>query len=1484
MDMLADRYQYDAVEDIARKALQRDPDNPDALEYLERIGPAGEFTDGASFVVGEEAAVDFISRELSEQRFELWRMDVRNCLDPQANQILGDSGPWGADAGQFDKYRHCYTRIGDWTVPIQRRGNHLQSTTRVKVPVTEAGNYLVVANVRGRWQVTPLHLARTIVLSAALDGRDGWDDRETWVSGGDADFFLIDALSGRPVEGALVRDAGSGNEAVSDHTGYLLGMGSGGALLVQRPGLPDELLWAEVENIDGLDEDEIRSFLATSQPLYRPGQKVDYAGWLKRPNARGEGKGRLPDGTEVRVRVSDPVGQVIHEVELPLDDFGGFSGSFKLPAEMVLGSCGVELAICDPDPVDPFDEESEVERDWVGVDGNHWGRSWRIEVGEFRKPDFRVEVEAGTDGEGITATVKASYHSGEAVAGAPVTARLTASPVRYQVFPEQEWDDLYEAGYDWEQPRATWLKGWDSWGIWPEADDWSLNDPYCGDEVVVDATGVTDAKGRATLDFPAELPLLGHREYDCTVKAGVQEFTGRSAAGEAWFVHSGREHEVLIRPEQGFYREGEKVKLEAWTLNADREPVVAAGRVKVESVDAEGRLVEVWSLDVETSDKGVAEVEFSPPAAGRYRCTFASGGGERGFVLEVIGDEGVAGRPDGLQLIPRRAVGAAGDLAEVLVRTREAEVLVWLFEQRADGRRRTPRLVEVRNGSAVVSFPLDRSAMPEMNLQAATMVKGRLEKATCRIVVPPVDIRLNVDLAVDPVKAAPGEKARIAIGVTDALGKAVPASLAVAVFDGALEDLGGRLAKAGDRMRDRFDGGGYWPASSIEMMERDRWEQGAFRELDQPGCFFDRSNLTGDPRRQPASRFEKLGTYLGIQYEPPELPNSVGSIDPMSAFPVTPATPSNWSRSAGRVVEMDAGARETMKKAGVRKNFADRAYWGAALRTDAKGRVRAAFDLPDNLTSWRVQAWAFGKGRAHGDAEVEIEVSKPLQVRPLMPQAAVAGDELEIGAMVQNLSDSRQEFLVTMESDGAGNPPARSVPLAAGEEARVVWPVTLTEAGPEVFKLRAVSKDGSLADGAEFVLPVAPRSVPVTLAAKSEITEGATRTRLRLDCPEAAGAATLQVRLEAKAAVGALAVLPDLVGYPHGCTEQTLNRFLPTLLAWQAAGKLGIDWESLQHVFSAGGSSLGWVKGRSALGERPGGTERGKGAGDDSCRLAPVERVAGPERRLGLVRGGGRGGIGLYDGTRGEGYRAGKGPRIRAEGRSRERWGRVAQAMDDPEGGDACGKSRAGRGVGYLGGLRARRFGRAGDRGSNRGAGEVGGPAFEPGTGLPRAGDRREDRGCRVRAVDGTARRPDGRRGSGRPDAGRCGRNPRVVFEAPGEIGGRGGDARTEGARSDDAPHRWDPLVQHERLRVVRGGDCRGFDCWRRVPVRGRRGHRSEDRCRRGAADDSSRPVELVVGDSDASSRSGHGGRRQPAGDGGTLRKHSDAGRGDTCL
>jgi hypothetical protein len=1184
LEVLADRCQFDQAAAVAGQALKRDPGHDQAERTIAWLGPDARFLEAGPFAAGDDVTVDFLSREVAGQKFELWKLDVEKYAAGGDTLRLENGGTGHMDQEDFTKYQAFFSRVTEWTEPISKRGNRMQSRSRNKLPITEAGHYLVMARVGEAWTTLQLQVSRTLVLSVGLESYRKDEDTD-WGSGGNPNLFLIDALTGKPVEGASTMEVRGGEIVISDHTGYLLGMDSDHGLLVRRAGGPPELLWVEGVALDGMDEQEVRSMLVTNQPLYRPGQKVDYAGWLRRPNWRKTSSGALDEDTKVKVQVLDPVGQTIHETELPLDEFGGFSGSFTLPSEMVLGDCTVDLSYSVGD--DPFQAANREDVRWVSLQNGPWDRKWGIRVGEFRKPDFQVEVlereKQGQDPRKLSTTVKASYLSGEPVKGAAVKALLQANPSKSEVTPVAEWDELYGEGYSWCLPDAEWCEGWKSWGI--RRDKYADDDSFPSEhEIEVEATSVTDSEGRATLVFDKDLPGLDRYDYSCSVRVGVQEFTGRSVGARSEFLHTKRKNEVFAQPGKGFYRPGEAVKVMLWTLSGEGKPVTGSGTFVVESIEGRAGFKQVASFDVQTGDKGTANVEFTPPGAGRYRCLFESGGGRRGFVLQVVGNG--AGPINGVELIPAKTVGAPGEELEVLVLTADAEALVWFLEQMPDGRRRTPRLITTKDHTAVVKLPLSSAGVPNFFLTAGTVSKGRVRTTTSRVVMPPVDTKLTLDMDLKPGKREPGERAEMEIGVKDAFGKPAEASLAITAYDRALEDLSGRLPEAGIRMRDEFsavDG----PYTSQDDAE---WRQDtAFVELDQPGCFFERGDLMGDPRRQPASRFERVGLHLWQGYEPPELPNSVGSSASFAAFPMTPATPGLYARSRGTAAALSDTQKEGMNGVKLRKNFTDRAYWGAALRTDGNGKTKISFELPDNPTSWRVQSWAFGKGPQYGDAELEIPVTKSLLLRPLLPQAAVVGDEIEVGAMVTNSTGNEREIHVTMEAgDMAGE--ARKVTLAAGEEAHVKWKVKVAQAGPLLFRFRARSADGALSDGAEMPLPVGPRLAAVTVSARAEMTDKDREARTEMKFDEAVPAGTsLQVRMEANPAASAFAVLPDLVAYPYGCTEQTLNRFLPLLVAWQSADELGRDWESMRQVLVGQGqdASLGWASGRIAMEVKP---------------------------------------------------------------------------------------------------------------------------------------------------------------------------------------------------------------------------------------------------------------------------------------------------------
>ena len=111
-------------------------------------------------------------------------------------------------------------------------------------------------------------------------------------------------------------------------------------------------------------------------------------------------------------------------------------------------------------------------------------------------------------------------------------------------------------------------------------------------------------------------------------------------------------------------------------------------------------------------------------------------------------------------------------------------------------------------------------------------------------------------------------------------------------------------------------------------------------------------------------------------------------------------------RKAGEVVSADAfdgepGALPAVQPV-VRTNFADTAFWAAALTTAADGTTEVEFPLPESLTTWKVKAWTLGPGTQVGQGEAEVITTKDLLVRLQAPRFFVQKDEVVLSANVHN--------------------------------------------------------------------------------------------------------------------------------------------------------------------------------------------------------------------------------------------------------------------------------------------------------------------------------------------------------------------------------------------------------------------------------------------------------------------------------------------------
>ena len=166
---------------------------------------------------------------------------------------------------------------------------------------------------------------------------------------------------------------------------------------------------------------------------------------------------------------------------------------------------------------------------------------------------------------------------------------------------------------------------------------------------------------------------------------------------------------------------------------------------------------------------------------------------------------------------------------------------------------------------------------------------------------------------------------------------------------------------------------------------------------------------------------------------------------------------------------------------------------------------------------------------------------------------------------------------------------------------------------------------------------------PVT---QSGAITGQTQAQITVTLPELrkVGSSSLVVTLNPSLAGVMLDALPYLADYPYGCVEQTMSRFLPSVLAARSLQNAGYTLADLQKAarqhgsqMQAGGKDRTTANsaytyperqsGRAASGDRCAGTlaqprirsENAEQDGDGRPR--PPERLSALRRRLGLVEG-----------------------------------------------------------------------------------------------------------------------------------------------------------------------------------------------------------------------------------------------------------------------
>lgn len=235
----------------------------------------------------------------------------------------------------------------------------------------------------------------------------------------------------------------------------------------------------------------------------------------------------------------------------------------------------------------------------------------------------------------------------------------------------------------------------------------------------------------------------------------------------------------------------------------------------------------------------------------------------------------------------------------------------------------------------------------------------------------------------------------------------------------------------------------------------------------------------------------------------------------------------------------------------VRSDFRDAIYWSPYQMTDADGYATVYIDYPDNLTTWRITSRVITADTKVGQNTKTVITRKDLLVRMETPRFLQQDDEVTISTIIHNYlsSDKSTKVKFTAENVELLDGGERTIELASNTDQRLDWKIKVTQPiGEAVLYAEALTDEES--DAVQIKIPLQPKGLKVTESTIADFEDNSKIELKNVYIPESVDirSAGMKFSLSPSLAGTILNALDELAGYPYGCVEQTMSRFLPTVV------------------------------------------------------------------------------------------------------------------------------------------------------------------------------------------------------------------------------------------------------------------------------------------------------------------------------------------------
>ncbi len=745
-------------------------------------------------------------------------------------------------------------------------------------------------------------------------------------------------------------------------------------------------------------------------------------------------------------------------------------------------------------------------------------------VAEYRKPEFIVDVAAAPEnvlpGDTMTMTVQADYYAGGGLSNAKVTWGMLVSP--YYFTPSDDY-----AAYTFMDYEA------DTGYYYQE------NANY-GGEYVADGATQTDDNGRAVVTLPADLGS-SKQSQQFTFEAVVTDFSGTVVAGrDSLVVHRSSVYPG-VRSKAYVGEIGKEQFFEIIALDWDSQPVpnqvvnvdiVERRWYSVQEQDANGRIT--WSssvqefpvdyiTDLALDEKGYGQVKFTPEVGGVYRVKVSAADqqgniGKTSTYTWIAGEDFVSWRQSsdrGMTLVTDKKRYVPGETAEIMIASPfQGENYALVTVER--GHIRQYEVILMKTNSTIYKLPITPDMAPNVYV-SVVVIKGAEEGSPpdfrmgfIELTVDRKEQELKVEIIPDKEVSTPGGRVDYAVRVSDYLDNPVSAEVSLGLSDLSALNLSG--------------------PNSQSILDFFYYERG-------------------------------LGVWTAVPI--------VYTVEDYNAKLTQDITPGGEA--------MGAGGGKGEGEEGViqaRGYFPDTAYWEAQLVTDANGEAKVTITLPDNLTTWRMDARAVTSATLVGQSTKDIQSTKPLLVRPQTPRFFTVGDEVTLGTAVHNNTDADLAVQVSLQAEGIDllSDPEQSVEIPAHHQVLVTWKASVPQNSQRV-DLVFQAEGGAYSDASRPTLGTLDnQGIPVyryealeTVGTSGQMLEGGTQVEgISLPPSMDVQKGELLVEVSPSLVAGMQNGLTYLEHYPYECIEQTVSRFLPNVMTMQALKVAGFSDPELE--------------------------------------------------------------------------------------------------------------------------------------------------------------------------------------------------------------------------------------------------------------------------------------------------------------------------------